>query len=93
MIAVEDGDSEKTDLTSSHSAVEDSQTFDSEGEANQTSPSPTSDSESEGEKVDLMSCLDVHYQNRDGPVFMGYWFMTREVNRSGLQYMGDEGRE
>ena len=38
-----------------------------EGEANQTAyPSPTTDSESEGEKVDLKSCLDVHYENRDG---------------------------
>ena len=65
MIVVEDGDPEKTSLTSSHSAVEDSRTFDSEGEANQTYPSPTTDSESEGEKVDLKSCLD-HYENRDG---------------------------
>ena len=46
-----------------HSAVEDSRTFDSEGEA---CPRPTTDSESEGEKVDLKSCLDVHYENRDG---------------------------
>ena len=60
LIAVEDGDPEETSL------VEDSQTFDSEGEANQTCPSPTTDSESEGEKVDLKSCLDVHYENREG---------------------------
>ena len=69
LIAVEDGDPEKTSLTgSSHSAVEDSQTFHSEGEANQTYPSPTTatDSESAGEKVDLKSCLDVDYKNRDG---------------------------
>ena len=66
LIAVEDGDPDKTSLTSSHSAVEDSRTFHSEGEANQTIPSPTTDSESEGEKVDLKSCLDVHYENRDG---------------------------
>ena len=46
--------------------MEDSQTFDSEGEANQTCPSPTTDSVSEGEKVDLKSCLDVHYENREG---------------------------
>ena len=57
LIAVEDGDPEKTNLTSSHSAVEDSQTFDSEGEANQTCPSPTTDSESEGEKVDLKAAM------------------------------------
>ena len=25
--------------------------------------------------------------------FMGYWFMTRMVSRSGLQYVDDEGRE
>ena len=58
-----DGDPEKTSITgSSHSAVEDSWTFDSEGEANQTYPSPTmaTDSEPDGEKVDLKSCLDVH---------------------------------
>ena len=66
LIAVEDGDPEKTSLTSSHSAEEDSRTFASEGEGNQTYPSPTTDSESEGEKVDLKSCLDVHYENRDG---------------------------
>ena len=41
--AVEDGDLEKTSLTSSHSAVKDSWTFDSEGEANYTCPTPTTD--------------------------------------------------
>ena len=41
--AVEDGDLEKTSLTSSHSAVKDSWTFGSEGEANYTCPTPTTD--------------------------------------------------
>ena len=67
-----------TNLTSSHSAMEDSQGFDSEEEANQTCPSPTTDSESEGEEVNLKSCLDVLL--RSELVFMGDWFMTRKVS-------------
>ena len=75
LIAVEHGDPEVTNLTSSHSAVEDSRTFDSEGEANQTCPSPTTDFESEGEEVNLKSCLDVHYEKRDEVhgVLTGSW--------------------
>ena len=37
--------------------MEDSQGFDSEGEANQTCPSLTTDSESEGKEVNLKSCF------------------------------------
>ena len=66
MIAVEDSDPEETNLTSSHSAMEDSRAFDSEGAAKQTCPSPTIDSESECEEVNLKSCLDVNYEKRDG---------------------------
>ena len=66
LIAVEDSDLEETNLISSHKAMEDSRAFDSEGAANQTCPSPTPDSESEGEEVNLMSCVDVHYEKRDG---------------------------
>ena len=49
LIVVEDSDPEETNLTSSHSAMEDSRGFDSEGAAKQTCPSPTIDSESECE--------------------------------------------
>ena len=66
MIAVEDSDPEETNLTSSHSAMEDSRAFDSEGAAKQTCPSPTIGSESECEEVNLKSCLDVNYEKRDG---------------------------
>ena len=68
MIAVEleDSDPKETNLTSSHSAMEDSRAFDSEGAAKQTCPSPTTVSESECEEVNLKSCLDVHYEKRDG---------------------------
>ena len=43
-----------------------SRAFDSEGAAKQTCPSLTIDSESECEEVNLKSCLDVHYEKRDG---------------------------
>ena len=66
LIAVEDSDPEETNLTSSHSAMEDSQAFDSEEAAKQTCPSPNIDTESECEEVNLKSCLDVHYEKRDG---------------------------
>ena len=49
LIVVEDCDPEETNLTSSHSAMEDSRGFDSEGAAKQTCPSPTIHSESECE--------------------------------------------
>ena len=65
-VELEDSDPEETNLTSSHSAMEDSRAFDSEGAAKQTCPSPTTDSESEYEEVNLKSCLDVHYEKRDG---------------------------
>ena len=56
LIAVEDSDPEETNLTSSHSAMETSQAFDSEGAAKQTCPSPNIDAESECEEVNLIGC-------------------------------------
>ena len=56
LIAVEDSDPEETNLTSSHSAMEASQAFDSEGAAKQTCPSPNIDTESECEEVNLIGC-------------------------------------
>ena len=43
LIAVEDSDPKETNLTSSHSAMEDSRAFDCEGAAKQTCPSPNID--------------------------------------------------
>ena len=63
------------------SAVEESRTFDSEGEANQTLPQTLSLRVKRS-----ISSLARMFIMRTEMVFMGYWFMMREECRSGLQY-------
>ena len=65
LVAAEDSDPELTN-PSCHNAME-SLASGPEETAKQTCPSPAiTDSDSEGEGINLKSCLEVHYEKRDG---------------------------